>query len=312
MIRLLIIFLFISFWSIGQDGLYPHAPNLTTENLKGAVRSVEEKGFIGIEQNGEYVASRPGWQYSWECDTKSTYDPQGNLITVDTYRSGKIERSETYMYKDLKLVESIGWSRNVYEYDRLNRISVAYADRTQPTRSSGWEQSIDKSRSIRTDYFYDVAGNLTLKKTRVYDTINQIVDSVFYDERNRPIKIQSYYNDYVEFQLIEYDSMGNIDRCSKGDNDYGVREKTNYFYESNQLILEDWIQIPINGVFGETISIYENGNVIETIGHGSYEDTVKVIESSYDFDQKGNWIKKTIKSSDDEDVYVITRTIEYY
>ncbi len=312
--RILIFLLFISFWSTGQEGLYPHAPNLTTENLKGAVRSVEEKGFIGIEQNGEYVASRPGWEHPWQTDTKSAYDPQGNLIKIDAYVDGNIEPFKVFTYKNGKLIESIlPNSHHVFEYDSFDKITVEhYESRQLEIDLSDKEDPPVKTTSIKIDYIYDTSGNLVIKKGSDFENLVQLVDSFFYDNQNRPIKVLSYYDDYIDFQFIHYDSIGNILQLEMGDNEDGLTEKTYYSYENNQMTVENWLLYTDDLPNGGVVYYYENGNEIKSIETEPDDDSLYVTEIAYDFDQKGNWIKKTIKASDDENVYVITRNIEYY
>ena len=314
MIRLTILLLALSFWSHGQEGLYPHAPNLTTENLKGSVRSIEEKGFIGIEQNGEYVASYPGWQYFWERDTKSAYDPQGNLIKVDAFVDGSIESSTVYIYKNGKLIESfLSFSHHVFEYDSLDRITVEHFESTQPAIiSSGNEAPLDEATRIKINYIYDASGNLVIKKAEESEYMYWMVDSIFYDERNRPIRILSYNEEFVDFQIIQYDSMDNILQLEMGDNEDGLTEKTYYSYENNQMTVENWLLYTNDLPDGGVVYYYENGNEIKSVETEPDDDSMIIAETTYEFDEKGNWIKKTIKASDNEDVYVITRTIDYY
>lgn len=314
MIRLTILLLALSCWSHGQEGLYPHAPNLTSENLKGSVRSIEEKGFIGIEQNGEYVASRPGWEHPWQTDTKSVFDSQGNLIKVEAFVDGSIESSTVYTYKNGKLIESfLSFSHHVFEYDSLDRITVEHYESTQPAIiRSGNEAPLDEATRIKINYIYDASGNLVIKKAEESEYMYWMVDSIFYDERNRPIKILSYDEEFVDFQIIQYDSMDNILQLVTGDTEVGLREKNYYTYVNNQLTVENSVYFQDSRPNNELIYYYENGNEVKCTEEELYDNSMYIVESSYEFDEKGNWIKKTIKVSDDENVYVITRTIEYY
>jgi len=304
----------ISFWSIGQEGVYQDAPNWSSENLKGEVKFIEEKSFNGIEQNGEYVAKSPGWQYTWERDTKSFYDSLGNLIKVDFYSSGKIERSEIFKYENLKLIESIRlFHHRIFEYDDLGRIKIEYYKNQQPeTIKSGNESPVNKSTFSKIEYFYDNSGNLILKKETEPSNSSQSIDSIFYDAQNRPIKILSYYNDIIDFQVLNYDSNGNILQLATGDSEDGLMEKTIYSYENNQLTIEEWELYTDNQPDGKVIYYYEGGNEVKTVETESDGSVTNTTDTTYEFDQKGNWIKKTMIDSDDGNIYIVTRKIEYY
>ena len=97
-----------------------------------------------------------------------------------------------------------------------------------------------------------------------------------------------------------------------GDSEDGLMEKTIYSYENNQLSIEDWELYTDNQPDGKVIYYYEGGNEVKTVETESDGSVTNTTETTYEFDQKGNWIKKTMIDSDDGSIYIVTRKIEYY
>lgn len=312
--RLIIFLSSISFWAFGQEGLKQDAPNWITKNLHGEIKIIEEKSFIGVEQNEDFVAKSPGWKNSWERDTKSIFDSLGNLIKVDFYNSGRIECSEVYKYQNLRLIESIRlFHHRIFEYDDLGRIKIEYFKRPQPeTIKSGNEHPVNKSTFSKIEYFYDISGKLTKKIETEPSNSAQQIDSFFYDSQNRPIQILSYLDDLIEVQLLGYDSNGNLQELAVGDNEDGLMEKTIYAYENNQLSIEYWEVYMDNQLEGTVVYYYDGGNEVKTVETESDGTVTNTTETAYVFDQKGNWIKKIMIDSDDGSIFIVTRKIEYY
>ena len=75
-----LIFITFSFWTKAQETWKQDAPNWNTEHLKGKVSIVEEKSFIGKEQNGTFTVVKPGWEQIWEDDSKSYFDSESKMF----------------------------------------------------------------------------------------------------------------------------------------------------------------------------------------------------------------------------------------
>lgn len=299
-----LIFITFSFWTTAQETWKQDAPNWNTEHLKGKVSVIEEKCFIGKEQNGTFTVVKPGWEHTWEDDSKSYFDSIGNLVKVDFYRSGSKFRTEYYKYQNTKLIERFRlYHHSFYEYDALGRVKL--------------ERYKFISSKVTTPftnftYFYDPAGNLTVKKET--DSLNALIgiDSIFYDQQKRPIKMLSYYEGWIDFQLLTYDSDGHIQEHIFGDNEEGLAEKSNYTYENKQLKIEFWTVYADNQPDGVTITYFEDNNPVKVLEQDADGEITNTKTSSYEFDQHGNWIKQTVKNSDDNSVYIMTRRITYF
>lgn len=304
----------ISFLSVGQDGLYPHTPNTASQNLNGNVKILQEKSFVGVDNNGTYDIHKAGWKTTWERDSKSYYDTSGNLVRQIFYdESGAESRTEYFKYDNNQLTESkMLYHHRFYEYDSIGRIQKELYKSSQPdVITTGNEKPIDISSFNDIKYFYDQNNNLILKIEIDSEDDSQTIDSVFYDEQNNPIRIHSYYRDIIEYQIMEYDNDGKLTLLSVGDNYDGLMERTKFQYSNGKISLEDWELFSENQSDGKVIYTYENGNEIKTVETDSDETISGVEESHYEFDKKGNWIRKIIIDNKGR-IYIITREIEYY
>jgi len=86
----------------------------------------------------------------------------------------------------------------------------------------------------------------------------------------------------------------------------------NYTYENKQLKIEFWTVYADNEPDGVTITYFEDNNAVKVLEQDADGEITNTKTSSYEFDQHGNWIKQTVKNSDDNSVYIMTRRITYY
>ena len=310
MIRLTILLLSLSFWSNGQHDLFPQAPNLTTANLKGSVRSIEETSFVGKSENGDSARDSVELFEEQTRETKYVYDSLGHLLRSDFCRGEIIISSQAYVYTNGKLTESLlDTEHRIFEYDDQGRMVREYLrKRLEAELPSGDETPFDTSNSLKIEYFYDSSGNIIAKKGMLEST-----DSIFYDKQNRPIKILSYFDDYIEFEVMKYDADGNLLRLSKGLDSKRFTDKVHYTYENNQLIKEERKKIFMNNRLDErTVHYYENGNEMKIFEAGLNGREEVTTDFVYEFDDMGNWIKKTAIASDSNLIWINTRKIEYY
>lgn len=296
--------IFFSFCSKAQEDWKLDAPNWKTENLKGRVRIIEEKSFVGKEQNGTYVVVKPGWESTWEKDSKTYFDSVGNLVKVDFYQLGKVLRTEYFTYQNSKLIERFRlYHHSFYDYDSYGKIIREryrfISDKKKPTLSL-------------IEYVYDAAGNLIVKNES--DSLKNVlgIDSIFYNQQNKPIKMLSYHQDRMDFQYVKYDVNGNVQELILGDDEDGLAEKFSFTYENDQLKMEDWTLYIDNEMDGKVISYFEDRNEVKVMETDKDGEVTNTSLSSYEFDQLGNWIKRTIKNSKDNSVYIIQRKITYF
>ena len=314
MIRLTILLLSISFWSTGQIEIYPQAPNLTTANLKGSVRSTEETRYIGWLENDDTPQETVRLNEEMTRNRKYVYDSLGHLLRVDFCVDERVLYSHTYIYTNGKLTESlVGSEHRIFEYDSQGRMVSDYlGSRTQENAPSEKQEPFDKSRALKNDYFYDSLGKLIAKKGTMFLGLLGSTDSIYYDDQNRPIKILTFADSYLSFVTMKYDSIGNLLRLSKGNRSERRTEKVVYTYENNELIKEQRKKLWDDPSQERSVRYYENGNEIKFVGTELYGHKKQTAETVYEYDDRGNWIKMTVIQNYYPEVQINTRKIEYY
>lgn len=299
--------------AVAQAETTPFRPTWNTENLKGAVKTIEEKGFLAVPINGGYKPGAPGWPTSWENDSKRYFDTLGNLLKKDFFKSGKLVRTEQFRYEDTLLVEiQMRYHHHRLEYDTTGKIHTEYYQKKQPTTlRTGTEPPVSNAAWIKITYRYDHAGNLIAKLHHNPNTLEKAVDSIFYDQKNRPIVIRSYFGSFVEFEQFEYNEHDQLSKFTYGEQAEGPYEITSYYYANNQLVREVCAFYDEGEYAGDLIYVFENGNEIactEREPDGREATTIY----RYVFDDRGNWTQKTIIDQTTKKAYLIQRTIVYH
>lgn len=308
----LIIFCFLTLSYFSQEGVNPESPSTNTLNLRDSVKSIEERSFKGILENGLYIAVEPKWETSWERDSKSMFDPSGHLVKKIIYGDSITEsRVDYYIFeKDLLIESKVHNIHRLYEYDSIGRVLQEIYKSTGPTLIGEQNNNhINKSSYNKINYYYEK--NVTVKIAIDAEGTTQKIDSIFYNEKDDQIRIHSYNSSNIDYQIMDYDDEGKLILHIWADSNDGLLERTKYEYSDGQISFEEWELFNNNKPEGKILYKYERGNVISTLERDSDGTTAFITDYIYEFDSKGNWIRKII-IDDKADIYIITREIEYY
>lgn len=280
--------------------------DLTKEGLKGNVSSLTLNNFFEGDTNEHTILTK------YNTDGYKIYIEDNNI--GDT-KFGYINVSEkTEILRDT--------NNNKIEEKQINC-----------HRESGKEDRY----FWNTKYYYD--GNSVTKKTSTMDehdnvlSADDIIIKSINDEKGRLIlrkhseknKNDEHYNTYID----EYNKYENDLLVEWGD----YRRKVFYKYDENKKLIFD--RIENDGRSFETIYKYnDKGLLVEEIvkdvsdkttrfKYYNYDENDFLIEekeiniingeevTTYEYDEIGNWIKKTLKC-DGKKTYTINRKIEYY
>ena len=266
------------------------------------------------------------------------YDKSGNITEYSEYINGKVDRKTTAIYNDKnQLIDFKKYGskddllqETSYQYDEKGKLieylvnHISFARRTKNIYNANnllqEEQSIDENGNVdgKTIYKYDTKSNLvettnyfgasvTQKELTQYDVKGKKISYVVYDAGNKVTKKSTFKYDlngtlieqkdlnYSENkltgqQVIKYHSNAKIaESQTKSYNEQNI-EKSSFTYKND-----------VNGNLTEEINI----NVSDP------NNPIKRIEK-YEFDQKGNWIKKIETMTDYNNKFIVTeRKINY-
>lgn len=170
------------------------------------------------------------------------YDADGNKVRFTKYNGlGEVIDEIVYDSEGRILEEYSGWPKYYYEYDKngnlLRKISE-YDDVTGHNKDVKEEyQYAPDGRLLEyysygdtIKYEYDENGKRVME--RKYDLGGTLTESTEYDERELPIKVETYYPDGVQVfatTTIEYDDSGNqITRMTYRDGEFASRYEMEY------------------------------------------------------------------------------------
>ena len=243
-------------------------------NLKGKVKSYTESRYNAEDRFGE-IQKIEGSLY-WKESFK--YDDKGNLI------------------------EMIGYSNYTFKYDdKGNRMEENY-------------YNADGILSGKVNYNYDDKGNRIEENYYNADGILSGKNTYKYDDKGNQIEGNNYKVDGSGLDLhlrlsgkytYKYDKKGNQIENNKFNADGILFGKYTYRYDDkgNEIEKNDY-NADGSLYHKETYKYDDKGNKIEVNGYSNY--TYK-----YEFDAKGNWIKKiTFKNQIPENI--LERIYQYY
>ncbi|MGZ4058043.1 MAG: hypothetical protein ACXVPU_03400 [Bacteroidia bacterium] len=256
-----------------------------TDGFKDKVNEVKQNCYRAA-QEGENIV--PGEKYNphGECWIKF-YDENGNKIRWNAYsklndslafyiivnhNGNQLSQTTTY-YPDGK---TITWYS--YKYDEKGKLV----------------EEIDKYKS-----------DSTLEKKTIWK----------YDAKGNNIEATDYKpnGDLSTKSTFEYDEKGNEIQCDM----YGIDGKITYVYKweydkSGNKIIEELYDFGGKFLNSKKTFSYDNkGNTIEEKDYNSTGSLKATIDYKYDFDTRGNWIKRT-ELDDNTIVFITLREITYF
>jgi hypothetical protein len=296
--------------TFGQTNVIEYE-NLESLNLKGKVKTINEKSFKATKINSEIVKSGSGWQYDWQNDKEYFFDTIGNLISKnDLINSKSKDNYSIKLDNKNRIIEINRLYKTIYfEYDSLNRILSSKEINKQPETISNGNTKPTSGTVTNFKFYYD-SKNLLLKKEEYKSNVKISVQTFKYDSFNNLILCEIKEDSYIETHKYQYDSNNLLIKYEWSDNEEGIAEITTIQYLNNIKVLEHWVDYEEGEPDGYIDDKFENGNIIESIEVESDGSITGKEIIKYDFDANGNWIKSIIDYNGK--YYIIERNIEYY
>ena len=277
-------------------------------NLKGKVKSVKEAPFIAIEKFGNIEKGKrergefPTWEQDYGFIT--TYDNKGNIIEKKCFNSdGSIMKKLTFDYNDKGNIIKLNIYKN--ENDEYTE-TYKYDENTNQIEKKCYKSDGSFMRKISIKY--DDKGN---KIEEVYEAKGDTSNDIYkYDDKGNNIESGFLSNGtfILEFAYT-YDEIGKIKEKKCYNNDGILFIVENYKYDINSMIIEK-IVVENDEKAITTYKYDFYGNLIEensccTDGKNDNQFF------KYEYDNKGNWISKTIFHNQIP-TFIIEREIKYY
>jgi len=275
--------------------------SLKEQQLSGPVKSMTLKSFGAVKNaGGQIVKKAPGYQYSWFHDLHITYNLTGGaLVAQEMDLSGQIVIERIFSYLNDRLTEvKNGYDTDLFEYD-ANGNMVMQAKKTEDPEVQGFYAFLK--------YEYNSRGQLV--KTTETDGENTWQGSVVYtyDEKGNLISTKDYYDDSY-LTTYFYNAENKLVKMVVKDGEE-IIEVTNYTYEGSKRI-ESWEVYEDGKYNGKVVYTYDNDLEVKTVEYDGQTITETQV-TTYEFDSRGNWIKKIIAINGTR-FYIEERVIEYY
>ncbi len=267
---------------------------------------LEETTFINKDKKllvSQYISPGKAFttKYSWDDNGNNTIitrrNPEGMQLekTLNTFI--KNQRVEVRRFDDKdNLVD-----RNTYTFGSNGKIRE--------------EKSFLRETSVQyiTTYTYDSNNNLQTEQRLNPDYKRLYTINNKYNDKNKLQQTETLNKDNkLEYSEVHtFDAKGNMiaNRIYDGFVEGKILEEFKYDHNNN---LTERKEIVNQEILSHQLFSYDDHNNVvyeKTIGKGSKVAIDRKIR--YEYDKKGNWIKKTI-TIDNEPKYVVERTITYY
>ncbi len=296
--------------TFGQTNVFEFQ-NIANLDLKGKVKTIKETSFKATKVNGEIVKSIKGWQYESENDQEYYFDTLGNLVLKKDIINANTKDNYSIKLDSKKRIIEINrkYRSNYYVYDSLNNIISSKELDKQPEIISKGNTKPTTGVFTNFKYYYDPK-NLLVKKEEYKSNLKISIETFKYDNFNNLIECEIKKGTYIETHKYQYDVNNMLLKYEWADNDEGIAEITTFEYLNKMKILEHWVDYEEGEPDGYIDDKFENGNIVETT-EVEQDGTITVREfCKYEFDTKGNWIKKIIDINGK--YYVVERNIEYF
>jgi|SRR5690554_1154702 len=307
-LKLLTIVSIILFFSNCTDNKIKN--DLTTENLKGKVKSIKETPYKAIEKFGEvtkgdvYVDYFSNIKYAmynengnitemrkYDSPEKTldkyvyNYDKKGNLIKENKYNSNeKLESKKIYKYDDkLNLIEL-----NKYNSERILESKEIYRYDYKENMVESNEYNSDGTLESKGIYEYNDKENLT--EGKLYYSNGKLYYEFIQKRSDKGNMVEKNY-------WYSFDGASEINYILKYDEKCNLIESKMYHNKELE--------------HTRVCKYDENNNQIEENRYDSFGKLIEVQKYKYKYDDKGNWMEK-IEYENDIPKKITEREIEYY
>jgi len=250
-----------------------------------------------------------------------------NLLTAILISFLSVSYAQDNVRNNLKKENFKGNARTIATY--------TYGVDSKLEKKELWDECFcgydDKGNPIQENYYqtsgysffkiYDRNGKII--EDRTHNSDGQMVNSKYtykYDNKGSAIEMNHYSsNGNLEYKYTyKYDSQGNQieENQYRSYSDGSLMEKNIYKYDSkgNEIellnVYDPGIQ-PENPHYKRTREYDNNGNLLEVNRYQSSGSLEKETYKYYDYDYKGNWLKKILYLND-YPRSITVRIIEYY
>lgn len=272
--------------------------DLLKAKLKGKVKSISTRDSNGFfYSNITYNQSG----YEIETDIKESDFPKHSRYKRDE-NNNIIEKEETGSnegdaYKTL----------NVYKLDTKNNV----IETKEYNLNGGLESVIsykydDKNNILEENMTYNNSGSpyISRKYKYKYDEKNNVVEKLDVDELDFNLSRTTY----------KYDANNNVifQQQTQKDGKRATTEIFKYDQRNNKIEEGKCYDLKANQ-FQMNYFVYdENDNLIQESAKNLDGSEYYKINYKYEFDNQGNWIRRTSDNNADYPGYIVERTIEYY
>ncbi len=271
---------FISTFEPFENGKFVEYINFNEEGI------VNSKESMRLDVNGEVLSMKSfNGQNELISSVSSHFDKQGNVTSTKEFDSTN------------KLVAS-----KIYSYDGYGRLS--YIKSTPQLGESFYEF-----------FSYTTEGKVKEHKsvTASGDVLNQTITE--FDDEGNKIKTILYpsLKSSAEHQVSEYDQEGRLVSSSFVTGDDVVIHKEEYTYLKTGLKSKSSVYDLVDDVLitSYIINYDDKGNEVSRVNYDDKGIPSFYIETSYEYDEQGNWLVKTERNND-EVLSVTKREIAYY
>ena len=277
--------------------------------IYGNVEKIEETSYVLDE---DLKILKDGWETSWESDKVIFFNKLGKPQKIDYLdKNRNVTRSDLFEYHNGKIVLSkLKYSTTINKYDKNGLLMEVYQEVSQPELiKTGLEEPNSIVYESKLIYQYNDSGEISsVKEVSATGSVLCIANYKYHPTEKYLEKITNDCQGLIEKHEYKY-QKGQITQITWSDNIDGKIEETYYLYEDGQLVNETWKLFDEGEYDGQVVTKYENCNEIE-VQESDSEGHLEYIKSfKYDFDDKGNWIKKYIMNEDEN--YLIRRHIVY-
>lgn len=310
-------FIFLSFSAKGQDDLIFSPPVLSDFQLSNKVKTVKEECHSAwLETDGSFSDLRDGWPKYYEANSTMLFDTSGRMLKhVFHSDNSSVAGTDTYEYEgDLLKIVKNRQLLLIREYDTSGVLIREQFKNKTPSQIAdnkiNWQKELQFSEDL---YSYDENKRIIKIDGNDADPENNYTYTLAYNSSGNLNKLIFKLTNYEseEIEHFTHDSLGNLVKWELEYKGEGI-EQTKIFEYSNNSLSTLTIDPPNHPDELKRIENYDHNLLVSRTTVFTSGETEKETYE-YLFDERGNWITKIIKSNSDPDqVFVVSRTIEYY
>jgi len=275
--------------------------NINEYNKNGKIKSIRTISYEAIQKFGEIQKGRRSNEFM-KYDQQITIDyAKKKCIIKNLSSNDKLEFSFVMEFDNKGNITketyydstSIQGTYQINKYDKVGNITESIVFNPNGSIFTKITCKYKNGKKISLDY-YNSDGDLFKKNTFKYNSSGNLIELNDYNSDGSIFTQQlfEYDNNNTLINMTSYKYPNNKNRISYASND---KWETKFYtrYNNKGLEIENIIYNPDGTISGE----------------GSPLKNAK--EYEYEYDQKGNWIKKIVYIKNGRALYIIERVIEY-